>query len=416
MKIEMMRVDDLIPYDNNPRKNDKAVKVVAESIKEFGFQVPITIDKEGIIVTGHTRLRAAKKLKLVEIPVIRLNELTPDQIKAFRLADNKTAEYAEWDIPALMKELDDIQIDMSIFGFEKIKVVDDVVDDEYIVSLPKTPKSKPGDIYQLGNHKLICGDATDLKTIELLMGTQIADAIITDPPYNVAYDGGGGGSTKKREAIINDNLSNNDFKLFLQKAMQVAAAGLKEGGAFYIWHADKETESFRAACESADMEVKQTIIWNKSMFTLGRQDYQWKHEPCLYGWKRGASHYFINDRTWPTVFTEEIDIDKLKLKEARSMLKTLYEQAKSSVMNEDKPIRSESHPTMKPIKLIARLMFNSTNKGESVIDTFGGSGTTLIVAEQLERICYMAELDPQYVDVIIDRWEKLTELTAIKLN
>jgi site-specific DNA-methyltransferase (adenine-specific) len=281
----MINVEELQPYAGNPRKNDKAVKAVAESIRNFGFKVPITIDKEGVIVTGHTRLRAAIKLGMKEVPVIRLDDLNDDQIKAFRLVDNKVAEIADWDVEALIKELNEIEMDLSLFGFEKQKGIDDVEDDEFKIELPKKPNAKEGDIYQLGKHRLICGDSTDPKVIEKLMDMDMADCFITDPPYNIDYEGG---ANAKREKIINDHLSDSEFGEFLQKAFAAAAYNMKAGAAFYIWHADKETINFRQACDQADLEVKQTLIWNKNAFTLGRQDYQWKHEPCLYGWKRGG--------------------------------------------------------------------------------------------------------------------------------
>jgi site-specific DNA-methyltransferase (adenine-specific) len=410
----MIKVEELQPYAGNPRKNDVAVKAVAESIKNFGFKVPITIDKEGVIVTGHTRLRAAIKLGMKEVPVIRLDDLNEDQIKAFRLVDNKVAEIAEWDVEALIKELNEIEMDLSIFGFEKQKGINDVVDDEFEIELPKKPNAKEGDIYKLGSHRLMCGDSTDPEVIEKLMDMDMADCFITDPPYNIDYEGGA--NSKEKRKILNDHLSDSEFGEFLQKAFVAASFNMKPGAAFYIWHADKETINFRQACDHANLEVKQTLIWNKNAFTLGRQDYQWKHEPCLYGWKRGGTHYFIDDRTWATVIDEPLDIDKLKAKEAKDLLKKILEETQTSIIDADKPLRSAEHPTMKPIQLIAKQMLNSTRKGEAVLDTFGGSGTTLIVAEQLERRCYMCELDPKYVDVIIKRWEDFTGLTAEKLN
>ncbi len=415
MQIEMIKVDELIPYANNPRKNDKAVKAVADSIKQFGFKVPITIDKNGIIVTGHTRLKAAIKLKMKEVPVIRLNDLTDEQVKAFRLVDNKTAEIADWDMDALIQELNEIEMDLSMFDLQREKGINDVVEDEFEIELPEKPNAKVGDIYKLGQHRLICGDSTDLATIENLMDNDVADCLITDPPYNINYDGGV--NSKEKRKILNDHMLDNEFGEFLNKAFEVAAYALKPGGSFYIYHADKEIVNFRQACEQANLEVKQTLIWNKNAFTLGRQDYQWKHEPILYGWKRGAAHYFTDDRTWSTIIDEEpLNIDKLKASEAKDLLKKILEETQTSIIDVDKPTRSEEHPTMKPLELIAKNMLNSTKIGEAVLDPFGGSGTTLIVAEQLNRRCYMVELDEKYVDVIIKRWEDYTGLTAKKLN
>lgn len=414
MQIEMIKVEELTPYAGNPRKNDKAVKAVAESIKNFGFKVPITIDKNGVIVTGHTRLRAAIKLKMKEVPVIRLDDLNDDQVKAFRLVDNKVAEIAEWDIEALIKELNEIEMDLTSFGFENQKGINDITEDEFEIEIPKTPKAKYGEIYRLGEHRLICGDSTDQATIEKLLDMDMVDCLITDPPYNVDYDGGA--TAKKKRKIQNDHMSDNEFGEFLNKAFTAAAYNMKPGAAFYIYHADRETINFRQACEQANLEVKQGLIWNKNTFTLGRQDYQQKHEPILYGWKKGAAHYFIDDRTWQTVIDEPLDIDKMKGQQAKDLLKLILEETQTSVINADKPSRSEEHPTMKPLKLIGRNMLNSTRSKDAVLDPFGGSGTTLIVAEQLGRRCYMCELDPKFIDVIIKRWEDYTGLTAEKLN
>lgn len=409
MQIEMIKVEELTPYAGNPRKNDKAVKAVAESIKNFGFKVPITIDKNGVIVTGHTRLRAAIKLKMKEVPVIRLDDLNDDQVKAFRLVDNKVAEIAEWDVEALIKELNEIEMDLTSFGFENQKGINDITEDEFEIEVPKTPKAKYGDIYRLGEHRLICGDSTDQATLEKLLDMDMVDCLITDPPYNIDYEGGAG-------KIMNDHMGDSEFGEFLKKAFTAAAYVMKPGAAFYIWYSDKEAVNFRQACEYANLEAKQTLIWNKNAFTLGRQDYQWKHEPCIYGWKRGASHYFIDDRTWQTVIDEPLDIDKMKGQQAKDLLKLILEETQTSVINVDKPLRSEEHPTMKPLKLIGRHMLNSTKSKDAVLDSFGGSGTTLIVAEQLGRRCYMCELDPRFIDVIIKRWEDYTGLTAEKVN
>lgn len=409
MQIEMIKVEELIPYAGNPRKNDKAVKAVAESIKNFGFKVPITIDKAGVIVTGHTRLLAAKKLKMTEVPVIRLDDLTEDQVKAFRLVDNKVAEIAEWDVDALLRELNEVQMDLSIFGFEKQKGINDITEDEFEIEVPKSPKSKLGDIYRLSEHRLICGDSTDQATIEKLLDMDLVDCLITDPPYNIDYEGGAG-------KIMNDHMGRGEFGEFLKQSFAAAAYVMKPGAAFYIWYSDKEALNFRSALEYANLEAKQTLIWNKNTFTLGRQDYQWKHEPCIYGWKRGGSHYFIDDRTWQTVYEQPLDVDKMKGQEAKDLLKKVIEETQMTVINVDKPLRSDEHPTMKPLKLIGRHMLNSTKNKDAVLDPFRGSGTTLIVAEQLGRRCYMCELDPKFIDVIIKRWEDFTGLTAEKIN
>lgn len=394
MEIVMRNTEDLQAYEYNPRNNDNAVDVVAESIKEFGFKVPIIIDREGTIIAGHTRLRAAKQLEIREVPCIVADDLTPEQIKAFRLADNKTAEFSEWDFDLLEKELAELtafDVDMSAFGFDESLFenfdvnnaldIDDEFDAEKEAAEIKEPITREGDVWQLGKHRLICGDSTNRETIKSLMDGKEADLLLTDPPYNVAYEG----ATKEKLTIKNDNMSDTAFYEFLKDAFTSADKVMREGAGFYIWHADSEGLNFRKACNFAGWKVRQCLIWAKNALVLGMQDYQWKHEPCLYGWKEGAAHYFIEDRT------------------------------QSTVLEYDKPLRNGEHPTMKPLSMISRLVYNSSRKGDIVLDMFGGSGTTLIACEELDRICYMSELDPIYCDVIIKRWEEFTGEKAVKL-
>lgn len=389
MEIKNIPIGQLIPYKNNPRRNDSAVGPVAKSIQEFGFKVPIVIDKSNEIVAGHTRYKAAKKLKLKEVPCIIADDLSEDQIKAFRLADNRVGELAEWDEDLLAGELDQILMDMDDFGFADFEIDPDAgepQEDFYQPEPPKQPKAKPGDIYLLGEHRLMCGSATDEDNVKALMGDRQADLVVTDPPYNVDYTG------KTKDA-------------------------LKEGGAFYIWHADSEGYNFRSALAEAGGTVRQCLIWNKNTMVLGRQDYQWKHEPCLYGWKDGAGHYFTDDRTNTTVWEDNPDIDKMNKEQMKELLHTIFDGGlATTVIDEAKPAASREHPTMKPVRLIARQIKNSSRRGQIVLDLFGGSGTTLIAAEQLHRRCYMMELDPVFIDVIIDRREKFTGKEAIKLN
>lgn len=382
MQIVYKTIDELKPYKRNPRNNDGAVDAVAASIKEFGFKVPIVIDTDGEIIAGHTRLKAAQKLGLAEVPCIIADDLTPDQIKAFQLADNKTAELAEWDFEFLQLELDEIKLDMSDFGFDTTPEPGEPYEDNYKPEPPADPKTKPGELFKLGNHYLLCGDATSAASYARLTGGGLLDLILTDPPYNVDYEG----KTKDKLKIENDKKDDASFFEFLSDAFENAAEALKPGGVWYIFHADSEGENFRRAAREKLGKVRQCLVWNKNTIVLGRQDYQWKHEPCLYGWKDGAAHYFVDDRTQATV------------------------------INEDKPARSAEHPTMKPVKLLARLIRNSTRPGEKVLDPFGGSGSTLIACEQLGRICYTMELDPRYCDVIIDRWETLTGQKAVKIK
>lgn len=383
MEIVNKNIEEIKMYENNPRNNDGAVEYVANSIKEFGFKVPIVLDKNNVIVAGHTRYKAAKLLKIAEIPCIIANDLSDDQVKAFRLIDNKAAELASWDIDLLNIELENIKdIDMELFNFEISNILDNVVDDEYEVELPEDPKTKSGNIYKLGNHYLMCGDSTNASDVKKLMNNQLADLIVTDPPYNVNYEG----KTDDNLKIMNDNMEDNQFYSFLESAFINLYNSVKDGGSIYVFHADTEGLNFRKAMMSSGFKLAECLVWVKNAFVMGRQDYHWKHEPVLYGWKPGASHYFINDRS------------------------------QSTVLEFDKPIRNEEHPTMKPIDLIAYLINNSSKKDEIVLDLFGGSGTTMIACEQTNRKAFIMELDPRYCDVIIDRWEKFTNQKAELIN
>jgi len=431
MKIELMAPAELVPYAKNPRKNQPAVDYVANSIKEFGFRNPILIDKDKVIIAGHTRLLAAEKLGIKQVPVIRIEDLTPDQVKALRLADNKTAEFAEWDRGLLDEELADLRgrLDMRDFGFldpEPEGNEDDVP------ATPIHPKAQLGDLYQLGEHRLLCGDATKAEDVQRLMAGEEADLVVTDPPYNVAVN-----KTKsKKEArqrhrrtdgltiqnddfsdrqILNDDMDEASFAAFLEASFAAFLGVLRKGGAFYVWLASTHTLTFWQALTAAGLEVKQVLVWVKDQFVLGRQDYQWRHEPCFYGWKPGAAHYFVPERNHAT--TAEIPALEEKSKaELIQLLRDVYAQTPTDVLEFDRPKQSREHPTMKPVKLIETQIRNSSRKGDIVLDTFGGSGTTLIAAENLGRRCRMIELDPRFVDVIIERWEKLTGKKAEKIT
>lgn len=374
MNIVQMKVADIIPYEKNPRKNDEAVKYVMESIKEFGFKVPVVIDKDNIIVAGHTRLKAAKKLKLEEVPCIVADDLTDEQIKAFRLADNKVAEKAEWDFDLLAGELDElIDLDMSVFGFEEnvIEEETEVEEDDFEVELPEEPKAKLGDIYQLGNHRLMCGDSTSIDDVENLMNGEKADMVFTDPPYGVDYEG-----------INND--SRDGLEELLSGAFSNMMANSKEGASVYCFHSDRCADIFhdvfRMYCHFSSM-----IIWKKQSLVLSQTDYQSIHEPCMYGWFNNGNHNFYADRKQTSV----------------------WEYDRKSV---------EGHTTPKPVELVANALKNSSKKCDVVIDLFGGSGSTLIACEQTERRCYTMGLDPKYVDLIIQRWEQFTGQKAVLLN
>lgn len=425
MQIYDKPIGWLTPYENNPRNNDEAVEPVANSISEFGFKVPIVATSDGEIINGHTRWKAAKKLKLKTVPVIIADDLTEEQVRAFRLADNKVAEIAQWDIELLLDEIENINnVDMALFGFTDSDYTLDDFDDEDgdadVLSEEKNesegeqPSSVSyGDIYQLGRHRLMCGDSTSTGDMKELIDGEKIDLYVTDPPYNVAYEG----KTEEAMTIKNDSMDDASFRQFLRDAFSVADQHLKPGGAFYIWHADSEGLNFRAAVKETGWLLKQNLVWVKNSIVLGRQDYQWKHEPCLYGWKDGASHYFVDNRSLSTVIEEDEDnLKEMTKGELISYIKTMQENSPTSIFYEDKPVRSDIHPTMKPLKLIARCVLNSSKKGERVLDSFNGGGSTLMVCEKTERIYYGMELDPIYVERTIKRWEEETGLQAEKIN
>ena len=384
MEIVMMNIDEIIPYENNPRKNDDAVEAVANSIKNFGFKSPIVVDANKVIVNGHTRLKASKLLGLTMVPVIIASDLTEEQCRALRLADNKTAEIASWDKKLLMQELESIdweglQMDMTDFGFDNIfdskpqeVTHDDFEEGQYI---PATPYSMQGDVYLLGRHRIMCGDSTNPEMVKTLLNGNKADMIFTDPPYNVNYEGSDG------QSIQNDNMGNEEFYNFLLSVYKNMFDSIKEGGSIYVCHADSEGLNFRKAFIDAGFKLAQCLIWVKNSFTMGRQDYQWQHEPILYGWKPGAGHYFVDDRSLSTVW--------------------FY----------DKPKHNDLHPTMKPLELVGQGINNGSLLGQLVLDLFGGSGSTLIACEQAGRINYSMELDEKYADVIVKRFIKYKDST-----
>jgi DNA modification methylase len=369
----MKSVSTLQEYENNPRNNDEAIKAVANSIREFGFKVPIVITSDNVIIAGHTRLKASVSLGLEEVPCIVADDLNAEQIKAFRLADNKTAELATWDLSKLEDELANLDMDMLQFGFEEMEELlpDNASDDDFDVDdeIPEVPFSQPGDIYELGPHRLMCGDSTDSEQVKTLLDGKVVDMIFTDPPYNVDYEGTAG-------KIKNDKMENDTFYLFLLAAFQNMFEHTKPGGAIYCCHADTEGLNFRNAFKNAGYKLAECLIWVKNALVLGRQDYHWRHEPILYGWKEGAAHYFVDDRSQDTIWEY------------------------------NKPRKNEEHPTMKPLELVGKAISNSTRRHESILDLFGGSGSTMIAADQLDRKSFLMELDEKFVDVTVKRYIK----------
>ena len=423
-----MPVRDITPYEKNAKRHDiRQIENVMESIKQFGFAQPLVVDKDRVLIIGHCRLIAAKRLQMTEVPVLVMDKLSPEQVKKLRILDNKLNE-SEWDIDLLLEEIEGLDFegyDLD-WGVPEEEPAEPPVE-EIEVPEDAEKRAEPGDIFELGKHRLVVGDSTDEKTISALMAGKRADMILTDPPYNVAlghhYRPSELKQLKRRDdglVIANDAFDDTEqFTEFLTKAFTVARQHIRPGAVFYIWHADNSRKQFLEACGRAGWQIRQCLVWNKNVFTLGRQDYQWKHEPCLYGWEEGAPHYFIDDRTQSTVFQSEEELDPRKLKK-EELIKILEEmlsgRIQTTVLDEDKPARSVEHPTMKPLRLLARQIKNSTRRGELVLDQFGGSGSTLMTCEQLGRICYTAELDPHYADVIITRWEEYTKEEARKVG
>lgn len=323
----------------------------------------------------------AQWLEAPTSPIVRASTLTADEQKEFIIKDN--VGFGEWDYDMLANEWDNADLEdwgVDVWQDEpKAEAEDDEYTEEDEASAPT--RCAIGDVWKLGEHRLMCGDSTKAEDVAKLMNGELADLLVTDPPYNVAYEGG----MKKRKEIDNDCMDDDAFVEFLTTAFANASTAMRPGAAFYIWHADNKSYEFNLALTKTDLAKKQTLIWNKNNFALGRQDYRWKHEPCLYGWKDGAAHYFVDDRSLATVIDEK------------------------------KPARSDIPPTMKPVKLIGQNIANSSKTGWLVLDLFGGSGTTLIASEELGRKCYMMEFAPHYCDAIIDRWEKMTNQKAEKL-
>lgn len=415
MQIEKVKIADLLEYKNNAKEHPQwQIEQIVESIEKFGFNDPIAIDENNTIIEGHGRLYALQEMGADEVECIRLSHLGENEKKAYILAHNKLTMNTEFDADLLAQELGEIEgIDMSSFGFlmdPLIEVVEDDFDDEAAIEQPE-PIAKLGDVYQLGEHFLMCGDSTDFIAVKKLCGEALMDLLVTDPPYNVAYEG----KTEDALTIENDNMDDAKFREFLKAAFACADGVMRPGAAFYIWHADSEGFNFRGACRDIGWTVRQCLIWNKNQMVLGRQDYQWKHEPCLYGWKDGAAHYFVDDRNLLTVLEEESELKKMSKAELINYILEIQEQTATTVINEVKPSRNGLHPTMKPLRLIERLVRNSSKKGENVLDLFNGSGSTLMVCEQLGRRYYGMELDPRYVDATIERWEEFTGKKAVKI-
>lgn len=414
MQIESLLLSEIVPYGNNVKKHPKyQIEQIKESIETFGNNDPIAIDENNVIIEGHGRYFALKELGYEEVPVIRLKHLSEDQKRAYILAHNKITLNTDFDMDLLKQELTTIMdIDMTQFGFSVNLLASPLRGEEYDPIEEEGEDAEPitqGSLYQLGQHRLMCGDATKPDhLVRLLDGTEV-DLYITDPPYNVAYQG----KTSEALTIQNDQMTSSAFQAFLTDAFRTANPHLKEGAAFYIWHADSERLSFSQAISAAGWLEKQCLIWVKDSFVLGRQDYQWQHEPCLYGWKPGAKHYFVTDFSLSTVLDSSLE-NKTKA-ELIDVIRTYQEQQPTSLLRVNRPQVNPDHPTMKPSALIERLVRNSSRQGDVILDSFAGSGTTLMVCEQLGRINYSMELDPKYVQRILNRFERETGIKPKQL-
>lgn len=423
MVIEQIDPKSLKPYKNNAKiHTEEQVGQIIRSIQEFGFNDPIAVDENNMIIEGHGRQLAAIRMGLDQVPCIRLVGLTDDQKRAYIHVHNQLTMNTGFDLEILEQELQNITtVDMGVFGFDMDFSVDfhpEDFDDGETVSVQISadpPRCKRGQLWQLGDHRLLCGDSTDASDIDLLTGGAEMDLCITDPPYNVDYVG----KTADSLTIQNDSMDDGAFHLFLYDFYTQMLRALKPGGSYYIFHADSEGLNFRSALQEAGGQVKQNLVWVKNTMVLGRQDYQWKHEPCLYGWKEGAGHYFLNDRCQTTVFENRFDLESMdrdQLLQTAKFLQECLEHSSSTVIHENKPARNALHPTMKPVPLLQRLIQNSSRRGERVLDLFGGSGSTMMACEACGRSAYLMELDPKYCDAAIQRWEDEIGRKAVLLN
>lgn len=376
----------LFPYARNSRTHsNEQIAQIAASIREFGFTNPVLVDEDSNIVAGHGRVMAARQLGLANVPTINVGWMTDTQRRAYIIADNKLALNAGWDDEMLsleLSELGELGFDLDLIGFSEEEMEEllyeeppaGLTDEDAAPEVPVEPVTKSGDLWIMGSHRLLCGDSTSIKEVkELCKGAEI-DLLLTDPPYNVAYEG----KTARALTIKNDSMSADSFRQFLRDAFIAANAVMKNGAVFYIWHADSEGYNFRGACKEAGWTVRQCLIWKKQTLVMGRQDYHWKHEPCLYGWKEGAGHLWASDRKQTTI------------------------------LEFDRPTKSLDHPTMKPVALFEYQLLNNTKGGDLCLDLFGGSGTTIIACEKNGRYARLMELDPKYCDVIVKRWQDYT--------
>ena len=392
----MASINDLkSDHKNARRRTDRSSDLIKESLQRYGAARSIVIDEENRILAGNGTIDGAKaagirRVRIIEsegdeVIAVRRTGLSEEQKVGLALADNRTADLSEWDLEMLHRLSEEHELDPwfnqndldELLNIVEVDPVEGNTDPDAVPDAPEEPITKPGDLWILGNHRLLCGDSINPQHLQRLMDGQLADLWLTDPPYNVDYEGGTG------LKIQNDNMADGEFRQFLCDVYSSANQVLKPGAAFYIWHADSEGYNFRGAAQDNGWKVRQCLIWLKSSLVMGRQDYQWKHEPCLYGWTDGAAHTWNSDRKQTTI------------------------------LEFDKPRKNGQHPTMKPVDLFQYQIDNSTKPNQLVLDSFGGSGTTIIACERIRRHARLMELDPAYCDVIVQRWSEFTGKDAV---
>ena len=427
LRITMTPTDELVPYAGNAKEHpEDQIQQIVSSIETFGFNDPVAVwhdaDGQPVIVEGHGRVLAAQRMGIGELPTIALDHLNDEQRRAYVHVHNQTTLTSGFDLEVLQQELAALpEFDWGAYGFdvdELLEPLPEGLDEDELPAAPEEPRTKPGDLWVLGRHRLLCGDSTKPEDVARLMGGREADLLLTDPPYNVAYhqndsekwDPKLAKQRTDRKVIMNDKFSDEDsFQRFLEDALAAGKAVMRPGAAWYVWFAAMHSVAVFTALEEVGLPPKQELSWVKNHFTLGRSDYQWQHEVALYGWKQGGPKYFAPTRAETTVLDDVQNIKKMSKAELRQLLEEILSpEQPSTVLRFDKPVASAEHPTMKPVKLFARLIRNSSRKGEAVLDLFGGSGTTAIACEQMGRDAYLMELDPAYCDVIVARWERLT--------
>lgn len=418
MEFKSMNINELKPAAYNPRidlkPGDKEFEKIRKSIQEFGYVDPVIVNADGTIIGGHQRYKVLKDIGYTEIQCVVI-DVDKDKEKALNIALNKIS--GDWDKTKLKELLIELQgvnlaevtgFDLAELGMLGVQqeVEEDNFDMDEILKEEKA-KTQIGDIIQLGKHRLVCGDSTNGADVEKLMNGKLADLVITDPPYNVNYQ-----SNSTGMKIMNDNMEEDDFESFLYLAHKCMYDFSREGAPIYVFHSDVGGYSFRKAFIEAGFKMAECLIWLKNQFVMGRQDYQWRHEPIIYGWKEGNAHTWFGGRSQSTLLESDIDeLSKLSKKELLELIQEYQEKTPTSVIEYERPKKNKLHPTMKPLGLLGILMQNSSAKGDIVLDLFGGSGSTLITAEKLDRIAYIMELDPIYCDAIIIRYIQETENT-----